>query len=72
MGRPPSVPFLLDLVKIPQKVLKLETVKLDRGFMMCPGDVEGANELVFMDTDEARQGSPEEFLKQCVVFPAYF
>ena len=50
-----------------------ETVKLDRGFMMCPADVEGANELGFMETDGTRQRSPEEFLKQCIVFPsAYF
>ena len=50
-----------------------ETVKLDRGFMMCPGGVGGANELGFMDTDGTRQGSLEEFLKQCIVFPsAYF
>ena len=41
--------------------------------MMCPGDVEGANEFGFMETDGTRQGSPEEFLKQCIVFPsAYF
>ena len=32
-----------------------ETVKLHRGFMMCPADVEGANELGFMDTDGTRQ-----------------
>ena len=50
-----------------------ETVKLHRGFMMCPGDVKGANEFGFMDRDGRRQGSPEEFVKQCIVFPsAYF
>ena len=48
------------------------TVELQRGFMMCPADVEGANEFGFMETDGTIQWSLEEFLKQCIVFPAYF
>ena len=72
----------MDLVKIPQKILWQEGIdygascfsglNCEASKEFYAGDVEAANELGFMDTNETRQGGPEEFLKQCVVFPAYF